>query len=110
MSETTARSITNFYETGSTSKSVSPDDLLLLAIVAGLTTGVITGNKNAGFVIGGSLALLALLMLYSQGKVNRAEVEKELEQAPIEDQVTWRPALDNPKIIPFKLREKIGAA
>lgn len=83
--------------------------MLLLALIGGLVTGAVTGNKNAGLAVGGGVALIALLALYMQGKEERAKVESELAQLPPEEQAYWKPALDTPEIIPIKLRERLTA-
>lgn len=80
----------------------------MIAATAGLTTGAVTGNKNTAIAAGG-LTLIALLVLYYYGKEDRAKVESELAQQPSEEQEYWEPALDDPKIIPFKIQERFTA-
>lgn len=83
--------------------------MLLLALVGGLVTGVVTKNTTAGLAVGGGIILVALLVLYAAGKEDRAKVEEALTQLSPDEQAYWRPVLDTPEAIPLKLRDRMIA-
>jgi len=78
---------------------------LLAALLGGIGMYAATGNKQASFAVGAGLALLALLVLYQQGKAEREQIEQELSRLPESEQDFWRPIIDNPALLEEKLKE-----
>jgi hypothetical protein len=84
--------------------------LLLLALLGGVGVYAASGNKGLGFATGASIALIALLVLYQQGKADRSDLEEEIGQLDEQEQLYWRPVIEHPELIADKINELFTTA
>lgn len=84
--------------------------MLLLALLGGLGIYAATGDKKLGLATGAGIAVIALLLLYLQGKASRDQIEEELNQLDEQEQEYWRPVIDNPELLQERMRAIFEAA
>lgn len=81
----------------------------MLALLGGIGAYAFTGNKGLSFATGAGLALIALLVLYEQGKADKKQIEEELERLDEQERAYWRPVVDHPELINDKILELFAA-
>jgi len=79
--------------------------VLLLALLGGVGMYAATGNKNVGLATGAGIAIIALLVLYQQGKADREQLEEELSRLNEQEQAYWRPVVEEPELLQKRVRD-----
>ncbi len=84
--------------------------IALSGLAAGLVTYGATKNRNLSIATGiTASAIVILIGLYQRGEIDRSLVEDQLSQLPEQEQVWWRPLIDNPSLLEEKLSSLVMA-